>query len=56
MPPTKNSTGKTLNDLAEASCRNFGQRPALSLAFHRPISYGELFDRILRIAAVLKNS
>jgi long-chain acyl-CoA synthetase len=56
MPPTKNSTGKTLNDLAETSCRNFGQRPALSLAFHRPITYAELFDRIIRIAAVLKNS
>jgi long-chain acyl-CoA synthetase len=54
MASGKNTAGKTLNDLVETSCRKFGQRPALSLAFHRPITYEELFDRILRIDAVLK--
>ncbi|MCK9294590.1 MAG: AMP-binding protein [Desulfobulbaceae bacterium] len=55
MPPKKNTAPETLNELAETSCRKFAQRPALSLAFQQPITYGELFDRLIRTATVLKD-
>lgn len=47
---------KTLNDLVETSCREFAHRPALSLAFQQPITYGELFDRVIALAALLQNT
>ena len=55
MPPKKNTAPETLNELAETSCRKFAQRPALSLAFQQPITYGELLDRLIRTATVLKD-
>ncbi|MBI5556167.1 MAG: AMP-binding protein [Deltaproteobacteria bacterium] len=55
MPLTTNSPEKTLNDLIEGSCGKFPLRPALSMAFQQPVTYGELFDRIIRTATVLKD-
>ncbi|MEW6518711.1 MAG: AMP-binding protein [Thermodesulfobacteriota bacterium] len=54
--PKINSAAETLNELAETSCRKFAERPALSLAFHQPITYGELFDRLVSTASVLQSS
>lgn len=47
---------KTLNALVEESCALFAGRPALSLAFQQPLTYAELFDRITRVAAQLKEA
>ncbi|RJX25456.1 MAG: long-chain fatty acid--CoA ligase [Desulfurivibrio sp.] len=54
--PKITSAAETLNELAETSCRKFAERPALSLAFHQPITYGELFDRLISTASVLQSS
>jgi len=56
MLPKNNAATETLNELAETSCKEFAQRPALSLAFQQPITYGELFDRLIRTASVLKDT
>ncbi len=56
MPAQHDYTGKTLNDLAETSCREFKHNPALSMAFEEPLSYGELFKRIIKLAALLKDA
>ncbi|MCB2181001.1 MAG: AMP-binding protein [Desulfobulbaceae bacterium] len=56
MTTSHNYTGKTLNDLVESSCHEYATRPSLSLAFKEPLSYSELFEKILALAAQLKET
>ncbi len=56
MQPKIKFAAETLNELAETSCKVFNQRPALSIAFQQPITYGELFDSIIKAACVLKEA
>ncbi|MFH1216728.1 MAG: AMP-binding protein [Pseudomonadota bacterium] len=56
MSNNKTLPGNTLNTLVEESCSRFAVQPALSLAFQNPMTYGEFFDRIIRVAALLKEA
>ncbi len=53
---TRHNASKTLNSLVETSCHTFSDRPALSLAFEEPFTYQEFFDKIIRLAALLKDA
>lgn len=56
MMATNSYIGKTLNDLVETCCHKFASRPALGMAFEKAITYKELFEKILQLAAILKDS
>ncbi|MFZ5760082.1 MAG: AMP-binding protein [Thermodesulfobacteriota bacterium] len=49
-------TGGTVNDIIADSCARFVDRPALSLALHEPITYGELLTRVIRVSALLQDA
>lgn len=44
----------TLNLLLEESARAFGNRPATGFAFQPPMSYGDFHQKVLAVAALLK--
>ncbi len=43
----------TLNSLFEKSCKQFRERPFLSMAFKQPLTYGEVHKKVLLLAAHL---
>lgn len=47
-------TFHTLNHLFNESCRSHAARPALNLAFEEPLSYGQLHELTVRLAAALQ--
>ncbi|MFP3982934.1 MAG: AMP-binding protein [Desulfurivibrionaceae bacterium] len=49
----KTSQKNTLNDLLDISCRHFAERPALSMAMEDPITYKELHEKVMVLAAMI---
>lgn len=45
---------QTINAAIDRSIRKFGDRPALSFAFERPVTFSELGVKIYQVAAMLK--
>ncbi len=43
-------TGLTLNSIIDSSCTNYSDSPAIGMAMEPPISYSELYGRILALA------
>ena len=56
MLKTNNTPAETLNDLVAASCHKFADRPALSLAFEEPFTYGYFLKKIINLAALLADA
>jgi len=52
--PQNSAPARTLNDLFDSSCDKFGDRPAVSFAFQKPLTYRELRARVLKVAARLQ--
>lgn len=44
----------TLNDLVDASCEKFADRPLLSFAFQTPVTYREFKSKVISVAARLR--
>ena len=47
-------TEKTLNSLIEAAAQKFARNPAVSMAFDKPLTYGEFFENIVSTADMLE--
>jgi long-chain acyl-CoA synthetase len=52
--PQSSTPARTLNDLFDASCDKFPDRPAVSLAFQEPLTYREFQAGALKVAARLQ--
>jgi long-chain acyl-CoA synthetase len=54
MQPQAPLAHSTLTCLLETSMNRFRSRPFLSMAFERPLTYGEFHDSVISIARILK--
>ncbi len=50
----KSNSANTLNSLFDSSCQRFSSQPALSMAFQKPITYGEMHDKVFLLATALR--
>ncbi len=51
--PAVQEEAQTLNELLDISCRRFRDIPAIGMALEEPLTYGELYERVLLLAALL---
>ncbi|MGI6656457.1 MAG: AMP-binding protein [Desulfobulbus sp.] len=54
--PVIQENAATLNDLIDISCRKYRDLPAVGMALQEPLSYKALHERILALAALLRES
>ena len=50
----KSDSVNTLNSLLDSSCQRFSSQPALSMAFQKPITFGEFHDKVFLLATALR--
>ncbi len=53
--PVIQENAATLNDLIDISCRKYRHLPAIGMALEEPLSYKTFHERILALAALLRN-
>lgn len=54
-PPVIQENAATLNDLIDISCRRFRDLPAVGMALETPLTYKTFHERILALAALLRD-
>ena len=50
----KSDFNNTINTLLDVSCHQFSSQPALSMAFQKPITYGEMREKVFLLATALR--
>ena len=50
----KSDPANTINSLLDVSCQRFSSQPALAMAFQKPITYGEMHDKVFLLATALR--
>ncbi len=53
--PQIKDTSPSLNDLLDTSCKKFEDSPAIGMALEKPLTYGELRQRVLTLSARLQS-
>ncbi|MDH4322032.1 MAG: long-chain fatty acid--CoA ligase, partial [Desulfobulbaceae bacterium] len=54
MPTTTPTPPTTLNRMIDESCQRFAPLPALSMPMEKPLSYGELHEKIIQTSGLLQ--